>query len=124
MRELVNVLAGTEITANFSQEQVDGGTVYGFASCNDYQGHYSVSPENNVWPGIDLFLTTQNTCSGEIMEQEQEFITAFVFSRQWQIGELEMILTKTEYDAESEANQDVILVTYDYTGEAEALEKE
>ena len=58
------------------------------------------------------------------MEQEQEFITAFIFSRQWQIDELEMIFTKTEYDAESETNQDVILVTYDYTGEAEALEKE
>ncbi len=122
--ELVNVLDGTEITTNFSQEKVDGGTVYGFASCNDFQGDYSESPENNVWPGTDLVLTTQNTCSDEIMDQEQEFITALVFSRQWQIDELEMIFTKTEYDPELETNQDVILVNFDYTGEAEALEKE
>ena len=71
--ELVDVLDGTEITANFSQERVDGGTVYGFTGCNDYHGDYNVSPENNVWPGIDLVLTTQNTCSDEIMEQETGF---------------------------------------------------
>jgi hypothetical protein len=53
------------------------------------------------------------------MVQEQEFITALVFSRQWQIDGLEMIFTKTEYDEETESNQDVILVTFDYTGEAE-----
>jgi heat shock protein HslJ len=36
--ELVDVLDDTEITANFSQETVDGGTVYGFTGCNDYHG--------------------------------------------------------------------------------------
>jgi heat shock protein HslJ len=122
--ELVDVLGGTEITANFSQEKIDGGTVYGFTGCNDYHGDYSVSAEDNVWPGIDLVLTTQNTCTDEIMEQEQDFITALAFSRNWQIDGLEMIFTKTEYDAETESNRDVILLTFDYTGEAEEFNKE
>jgi heat shock protein HslJ len=73
--ELVDVLDGTEITASFSQERADGGTTYGFTSCNDYHGDYNVSPENNVWPGINLELDSQNTCSDEIMEQGQAFIT-------------------------------------------------
>jgi heat shock protein HslJ len=122
--KLVDVLEGTEITASFSQEKVDGGTVYGFTGCNDYHGDYNVSPENNVWPGIDLVLTTQNTCSDEIAEQEQEFITALIFSRQWQIDGLEMIFTKTEYDAETESEQDVVLVTFDYTGEAQEFSRD
>ncbi len=124
--ELVDVLDGTEITANFSQEKVDGGTVYGFTGCNDYHGDYSVSGESNVWPGIDLVLDTENTCTepAEIMEQEQDFITALAFSRKWQIDGLEMIFTKTEYDAETESNQDVILLTFDYTGEAEEFNDE
>ncbi|UCC53568.1 MAG: hypothetical protein JSV68_06265, partial [Anaerolineaceae bacterium] len=46
-------------------------------------------------------------------------ITALIFSRQWQIDGLEMIFTKTEYDEETESNQDVILVAFNYTGEAE-----
>jgi heat shock protein HslJ len=122
--DLVDVLEGTEITANFSQERVDGGTVYGFTSCNDYHGDYNVSPENNVWPGIDLVLNTQNTCTEPVVEQEQEFLTALAFSRQWQIDGLEMIFTKTEYDAETESEQDVTLVAYDYTGEAEEFSRE
>jgi heat shock protein HslJ len=110
-RELVDVLDGTEITASFSQEKADGGTVYGFTGCNDYVGDYSVSGDN-VWPGIDLVLTTQNTCTepAGIMEQEEDFIRAFVFSRKWEINELEMLFT--------EANEDVTLVTFSYTGEA------
>jgi heat shock protein HslJ len=122
--ELVDVLDDTEITANFSQEKVDGGTVYGFTGCNEYQGDYNISPENNVWPGIDLVLTTQKTCSAEIMEQGRAFITAFINSRQWQIDGLEMIFTKTEYNAETESEQDVTLVTFDYTGEAEEFSGE
>ncbi len=122
--ELVDVLEGTEITANFSQETIDGGTTYGFTGCNDYQGDYSVSPENNVWPGIDLTLTTQNTCSDEIMEQGQAFISAFINSRQWQLNGLEMVFTKTEYDAETESNVDVTTVAFDYTGEAEEFSRE
>jgi len=122
--ELVDVLDGTEITASFSQEKVDGGTVYGFTGCNDYYGDYNVSGEANVWAGIDLVLTTQNTCSDEIVEQEQAFITAFIFSRQWQIDGLEMIFTKTEYDAETESEQDVVLVTFDYTGEAQEFSRD
>jgi heat shock protein HslJ len=122
--ELVDVLDGTEITASFSQERADGGTTYGFTGCNDYQGDYSVSPENNVWPGINLTLTTQNTCSDEIMEQGQAFISAFINSRQWQIDGLEMIFTKSEYDAETESNVDVTTVSFDYTGEAEAFSRE
>ena len=122
--ELVDVLEGTEITANFSQETVDGGTTYGFTGCNEYKADYSVSPENNVWPGIDLKLATQNTCPAEIMAQGQEFITAFINSRQWQIDGLEMVFTKTEYDAETESEQDVVLVAFDYTGEAEEFTSE
>jgi len=117
--ELVDVLNGTEITANFSQERGDGGTVYGFTGCNDYHGDYNVSPENKVWPGIDLVLSTENTCSDEIVTQEQDFVTALAFSRKWQIDGLEMIFTKTEYVVETETEQDVTLLTFDYTGEAE-----
>ena len=122
--ELVEVLEGTEITASFSQETLDGGTTYGFSGCNDYQGDYSVSSENNVWPGINLTLVTQNTCSDQIMEQGQAFITAFINSRQWQIDGLEMVFTKTEYDAETESEQDVVLVAFNYTGEAEEFSSE
>ena len=122
--ELVDVLDGTEITASFSQERADGGTTYGFTGCNDYHGDYNTSPENNVWPGINLDLDTQNTCSDEIMEQGQAFITAFINSRQWQIDGLEMIFTKTEYDAETESNVDVTTVAFEYTGEAEAFSRE
>ena len=115
--ELVDVLDGTEIAANFSQEKVDGGTVYGFTGCNDYVGDYSVSGDN-VWPGIDLVLTTQNTCTEPvgIMEQEEDFIRAFVFSRKWEIDELEMLFT--------EAIEDVTLVTFSYTGEAAEFVRE
>ncbi len=122
--ELVDVLEGTEITANFSQERADGGTTYGFTGCNDYHGDYNVSPENNVWPGINLELDSQNTCTDEIMNQGQAFITAFINSRQWQIDGLEMTFTKTEYNAETESEEDVILVAFDYTGEAEAFDRE
>jgi heat shock protein HslJ len=122
--ELVDVLDGTKITANFSQEKVDGGTVYGFTGCNEYQADYNISPENNVWPGINLVLTTQKTCSDEIMEQERAYITALSFSRQWVIDGLEMIFTKSEYDAETESNVDVTTVAFDYTGEAEAFSRE
>jgi heat shock protein HslJ len=121
--ELVDVLDGTEITANFSQEKVDGGTVYGFTGCNEYHGDYNVSGES-VWPGIDLVLSTEDTCSVEIMEQEQDFITALIFSRKWQIDGLEMIFTKTEYNEETESNQDVTLLAFDYTGEAEEFSGE
>ena len=109
--ELVDVLGGTQITANFSQEKADGGTVYGFTGCNDYVGDYSVSGDN-VWPGIDLVLTTQNTCTepAGIMEQEEDFIRAFIYSRNWEIDELEMLFT--------ESNEDVTLVTFSYTGGA------
>jgi heat shock protein HslJ len=122
--ELVDVLEGTEITASFSQERADGGTTYGFTGCNDYHGTYNVSPENNVWPGIDLELDSQNTCSDEVMEQGQAFITAFINSRQWQIDGLEMVFTKTEYNAKTESEQDVILVAFGYTGEAEEFVRE
>jgi heat shock protein HslJ len=122
--ELVDVLEDTEITANFSQERADGGTVYGFTGCNDYHGDYNVSPENNVWPGIDLELDSQNTCSDEIVNQGQEFITAFINSRQWQIDGLEMVFTRTEYDAETDSENDVVFVAFDYTGEAEAFSRE
>jgi heat shock protein HslJ len=117
--ELVDVLDGTDITASFIQESVDGGTVYGFTGCNDYHADYNVSPENNVWPGINLVLTTHNTCTDEIMQQGRDFITALSFTRQWQIDGLEMIFTKTEYDAETETEKDVTLLAFDYTGEAE-----
>ena len=118
---LVEVLAGTEITAHFAQERADGGTVYGFAGCNEYHGVYNTSPEDNVWPGIDLVLTTNNNCTepAGVMEQEQQYLTALIHSRKWQIDGLEMIFSKTEYDEESESDQDVILVTFEYTGEAE-----
>jgi hypothetical protein len=53
------------------------------------------------------------------MEQEQQYLTALIHSRKWQIDGLEMIFSKTEYDEESESDQDVILVTFEYTGEAE-----
>jgi heat shock protein HslJ len=124
--ELVDVLDGTEITTSFSQEKVDGGTVYGFTGCNDYYGDYNVSGEANVWAGIDLVLTTQNTCTEPvgIMEQEKEFISALAFSRKWQIDGLEMIFTKTGYDAETEAEQDVTLLSFDYTGEAVEFSRE
>jgi heat shock protein HslJ len=122
--DLVDVLDNTEITASFSQERVDGGTVYGFTGCNDYHGIYNVSGENNVWSGIDLVLTTQNTCTNEIMEQGRDFITALSFSRQWHIDGLEMIFTKTEYDAETESEKDVTLLAFDYTGEAEEFSGE
>ena len=109
--ELVDVLDGTQITASFSQEKADGGTAYGFTGCNDYVGDYSVSGDN-VWAGIDLVLTTQNTCRepAGIMEQEEDFIRAFIFSRKWEIDELEMLFT--------EGIEDVTLVTFSYTGEA------
>jgi heat shock protein HslJ len=109
--QLVDVLDGTEITANFSQEKADGGTVYGFTGCNDYVGDYSVSGDN-VWPGIDLVLTTQNTCTepAGIMEQEEDFIRALIFSRKWEIDELEMLFT--------EGIEGVTLVTFSYAGEA------
>jgi heat shock protein HslJ len=122
--ELFDVLEGTEITASFSQERADGGTVYGFSGCNEYHGVYNTSPENNVWPGIDLVFDTQNACSDEIMEQERAYITALSFSRQWVIDGLEMIFTKSEYDAETESNVDVTTVAFDYTGEAEAFSRE
>jgi heat shock protein HslJ len=122
--ELVDILEGTEVTASFSQERADGGTTYGFTGCNDYHGTYNTSPENNVWPGIDLELDSQNTCSAEIMEQGQAFITAFINSRQWHIDGLEMIFTKTEYDSETESNVDVTIVAFDYIGEAEEFSRE
>ena len=122
--ELVDVLEDTEITASFSQERVDGGTVHGFTGCNDYHADYNVSPENNVWPGIDLVLTTQNSCTEPIVEQEQEFITALIHSRKWLIDELEMIFTKTEYDAETESDVAVTTLAFDYTGEAEEFSRE
>jgi heat shock protein HslJ len=119
--ELVDVLEGTEITANFSQEQAEGGTVYGFTGCNDYVGDFSVSGDN-VWPGIDLVLTTENTCTDPagIMEQEEDFIRAFIYSRKWQIDELEMLFTKTSLETED----DEVLVTFSYTGEAEEYTRE
>ena len=122
--ELVEVLEGTEITASFSQERADGGTVYGFTGCNDYHGDYNTSPENNVWPGLDLVLDSQNTCSDEILEQEQAFIIALMFSRQWQIDGLEMVFTKMEYDAETDSEIEVGILAYDYTGEAEEFNHE
>jgi len=122
--ELVDVLEDTELTASFSQERADGGTTFGFTGCNDYHGDYNVSPENNVWPGINLELDSQNTCSEEVMKQGQAFITAFINSRQWQIDGLEMVFTKIEYDAETESEKDVVLITFDYTGKAEAFSRE
>jgi hypothetical protein len=89
--ELVDVLEGTEITANFSQEQAEGGTVYGFTGCN-----------------------------AVIMEQEEDFIRAFIYSRKWQIDELEMLFTKTSLETED----DEVLVTFSYTGEAEEYTRE
>jgi hypothetical protein len=58
------------------------------------------------------------------MEQERAYITALSFSRQWVIDGLEMIFTKSEYDAETESNVDVTTVAFDDIGEAEAFSRE
>ena len=121
---LVEVLEGSEITAHFARERADGGTVYGFTGCNEYHGVYNTSPENNIWPGIDLVLNTQNTCSDEIIEQEQTFIIALINSRQWHIDGLQMTFTKTEYNAETESQDDVVLVSFDHKGVAEPFIQE
>jgi len=121
---LVEVLEGTEITAHFAKESADGGIVYGFTGCNEYHGDYNISPENNIWPGINLTLTTQNSCSDEIMKQGQEYISALINSRQWQIDELEMLFTASEYNAETDSNEDVVLVSFEYTGVVEKYASE
>ena len=115
---MIEVLEGTEITAQFAKERIDGGTVYGSTGCNEYHGVYNTSPEDNIWAGIDLVLTTQNTCNepAGVMEQEQQYITALIYSRKWAINNNEMTFK------ESADGKDLVL--FNYTGVAEPFVQE
>ena len=48
---MIEVLEGTEITANFAKERIDGGTVYGFTGCNQITVHscmYSINTTSST----------------------------------------------------------------------------
>ncbi|MCA9980784.1 MAG: META domain-containing protein, partial [Anaerolineales bacterium] len=67
---LVGVLEGTEITAVFDDAT---GTVSGNATCNNFNGEYTVDGDNI---SVGLLATTMMMCEEERMEQEAEFLSA------------------------------------------------
>jgi heat shock protein HslJ len=114
--DLVDVLEGTEITANFSQETLVGGTLSGFGGCNEYETDYDIAGEY-VGIGIDRAATTQKVCSEPegVMEQEAAYVDALRTSRKWKIDGLEMVFTGAE---------DKVVMAFCYTGETESTSAE
>lgn len=66
---VTTVIIETEITANFSNDNV-GGT----SGCNSYNASYSLEEENNIEIGIPS--VTLVACGEDIFEQEQQYLTA------------------------------------------------
>lgn len=66
---VTTLIIGTEITANFSDGKVSGTT-----GCNTYNAAYALGDNNSIEIGIPA--VTQVVCEEEIMQQEQEYLTA------------------------------------------------
>jgi len=71
-------------TTSFSTAIFQNNTISGNASCNQYQGSYEAS---NTSISIGPLSTTRKACEPELMEQEQQFLTALENSNTYQIQE-------------------------------------
>jgi heat shock protein HslJ len=105
---MVDVLEGTEITAHFSRETPESGTLTGSAGCNEYESSYDVAGDY-VGIGIELATTTQDVCTEPegIMAQEQAYLVALGEARKWVLDGYQ--LEFTDYDGE-------LVVRFTYTG--------
>lgn len=68
-KALIPVLAGTQLTALFS----DQGTIDGFGGCNAYGATFRILMSDPPGITIDALISTMVSCREEIMEQEQRF---------------------------------------------------
>jgi heat shock protein HslJ len=105
--KLVDVLEGTEITANFSRETPNSGLLTGFAGCNEYETSYDLAGEY-LGIGIELTTTTENVCTEPdgIMEQEADYLVALRTARTW-------VLEGTVLEF---VGKDNVVVAFSYTG--------
>lgn len=71
-------LKETEITVNFTEDQVKG-----FSSCNQYMTNYT--KEGNKL-SINPLATTRKACSSEIMRQEFQYLTALENAQWYEIS--------------------------------------
>lgn len=71
-------LKGTEITANFTEDQLNG-----FSSCNQYMTNYT--KEGNKL-SINPFATTRKACASEIMKQEFQYLIALEEAQWYEIS--------------------------------------
>ncbi len=68
----IPVVSGSELTAQFSQEEISGST-----GCNSYHGDYSVSDGSSI-NTEDLSWTEVGCPSDELWEQEEIFLDLLV----------------------------------------------
>ncbi|MEB3282945.1 MAG: META domain-containing protein [Lyngbya sp.] len=71
-------LKGTEITVNFTEDQVRG-----FSSCNQYMTTYT--KEGNKL-SINALATTRKACPPEVMRQEFQYLTALEEAQWYEIS--------------------------------------
>ncbi|MEL7038017.1 MAG: META domain-containing protein [Cyanobacteria bacterium J06592_8] len=71
-------LRGTEITVNFTEDQVQG-----FGSCNQYLTNYE--KEGNTLK-LNIFATTMKACPTEIMQQESQYLKALENAKWYEIN--------------------------------------
>ncbi len=76
--KLVDVLEDTDLTADFSREAPNKGTLSGSAGCNFYSSEYDVAGE---WLGIggsQYGTVTEDVCTipDGVMEQEAAYLAA------------------------------------------------
>jgi heat shock protein HslJ len=114
--KLVDVLDGTEITANFSRETPVAGQLTGFAGCNEYSAEYDVAGEY-LGIGTSRGTVSQRVCTEPqgVMEQEEAYLTALANVIKWVLDDYELKLT---------GSGEVVILTYRYVGPFEDSEEE
>jgi uncharacterized protein YraI len=71
---LETAIAGSGVTARFLSERIPDGEVTGFGGCNNYDGRYKAYED--ALQIDNLSKRTNLTCSSDIMQQENGFLSA------------------------------------------------
>ena len=87
-----DVLSGTDVTAEFAEDQVSGS-----AGCNSYSGSYEADDGSD----IDLdgpFAVTLRACEMDVMDQESAFLAALEDAESFSIDGDELTIETGEGD--------------------------
>ena len=87
-----DVLSGTDVTAEFAEDQVSGS-----AGCNSYSGSYEADNDSDLdVPGP--FAVTLRACETGVMDQESAFLSALEDAESYSVDGDELIIETGEGD--------------------------